>query len=79
MSNKEIFFGIDNPYKIPEIDAINFIILVAKSFIWNEKRLGRPCTLHDFLEYLREQILLETASKLFKKKTFLSLLCDNFL
>ena len=77
MSQTEIFFGIDNPIDTIEIDAMNYIFLVAKTFIWKDKRLGKPCTMHDFLEYLHEQILIETSSKTFKIRPFLIYLSER--
>ena len=79
VSNREIFFGIENSYNSPEIDAINYIILVAKAYTWNEKRLGRPCNMHDYIKYLHEQILVETSTTIYKKKSFLSLLCEQLM
>ena len=26
-------------------DAVNFLILTAKAFIWREKRWGKPCAM----------------------------------
>ena len=46
VSDYEIYFGIENLFNDNTIDSINYIILVAKVFIWREKRWGRPfpCT-----------------------------------
>ena len=52
------------------LNSINYILLIARTFIWTEKRLGKPCAMHDFLIYWREQLLIETSSKLFKIKQF---------
>ena len=79
VTDKEIFFGIPNPLDTPDIDMINYIFLIAKTFIWSDKRLGRPCHVHDFILYLREQILIETSSKLFKVKPFLTQLAEQLL
>ena len=76
ISDKEKFFGIENVQNEPTIDAINYILLTAKVFIWREKRWGKPCTLHDYLPYLREQILLDAATQTLKKKPFLMDLLD---
>ena len=54
------------------IDSINFIFLAARTFVWREKRLGKPCFLCDFLPYLRELVQLEKATQIFKIKPFLS-------
>ena len=70
ISESEIFFGLLNPLDDTVLNSINYILLIAKTFIWKEKRLGKPCTMHDFLIYLREQLLIETSSKLFKTKQF---------
>ena len=66
----ELFFGIKNELNDLMIDYINFILLTAKVFIWKEKRWGRPCTMHDFLPFLREQLLIENSTCMFKKKPF---------
>ena len=76
ISDKEKFFGIENAQNESTIDAINYILLTAKVFIWREKRWGKPCTLHDYLPYLREQILLDAATQTLKKKPFLMDLLD---
>ena len=76
-SEQDIFFGIPNPFDIPEIDIISYVFLVAKTFIWSDKRLGRPCTMHDFIPYLREQVLIETSTKLFKVKPFIVQLSER--
>ena len=70
ISETEAFFGIINDSNDPIIDSINYIFLLAKTFIWKEKRLGKPCTLHEFSIYLHEQLLIEMSSKLFKQKPF---------
>lgn len=71
-SDSEIFFGISNPLDDAILNSINFINICAKAFIWKEKRWGTPCLMHDFLPYLREQLLIESSSKLFKHKNFVA-------
>ena len=71
-SDSEIFFGISNPLDDAILNSINFINICAKAFIWKEKRWGKPCLMHDFLPYLREQLLIESSSKLFKHKNFVA-------
>ena len=72
ISDAQKYFGIENPSDDKVIDSINFIILAAKTFVWREKRLGKPCYIYDFLPYLTELLLLDNATQLFKRKPFIS-------
>ena len=78
LSESELFFGVSNPLEDITLNSINFIILCAKAFIWNEKRWGKPCYLYDFLPYLREQLLIESSTKMFKTKIFVTDLLSKF-
>ena len=76
ISDREKYFGIDNPLGVTTIDSINFILLVARTFIWNEKRWGKPCHLSDFLPYLRDKLDIELSTKQYKIKPFLNELSE---
>ena len=78
LTDTEKYFGIPNPQNLEVLDAINYIFLACKVFIWKEKRLGKPCALFDFLPFLREQLLIEAATKTFRKKAFVQELIDSF-
>ena len=73
------FFGIANPLDIIDIDCMNFIFLVVRVFIWKEKRLGKPCAMHDFIPYLCEQLLVDASSNIYRIKPFIKLLSENLL
>ena len=77
INDKDIYFGIPNPLDISIIDAINYVILNAKVFIWKEKRIGKPCFLVDFLLFFREQVLVEMSTRISKVKPFLSYLLEQ--
>ncbi len=81
ISDLELFFGIKNHFEDITIDSINFILLTAKVYIWKEKRWGMPCTMCDYLPFLREQLLIENSTQLFKRKMFLAnfwIICDLY-
>jgi hypothetical protein len=71
VSDTEKYFGIQNPLNSNLINIFNYIFLNVRSFIWNDKRLGKPCSVIDFLLYLRGQVQLEMATKLHKTKDFI--------
>ena len=77
INDKEIYFGIFNPLDAITINAVNYVIINAKVFIWKEKRIGKPCHLTDFLPFLREQVLVEISTRISKVKPFLSYLLEQ--
>ena len=77
ISPTDIYFGLRNPLNLSTIDSINFIFLTAKTYIWSEKRWGKPCMLTEFLPYLKEKVLIEDSTKLFKSKPFVKELLEQ--
>ena len=72
ISNVQNYFGIDNEHSDIVLDSVNFILLVARTWVWTQKRFKLPCRFFDFLPYLKEQVLIENATKTFKRKDFLT-------
>ena len=70
ISVKERYFGIFNPLDDNVICSINYMLLVARTFIWIKKRFKKQCHLIDFITYLKEQLMLENATQVFKLRPF---------
>ena len=52
VSNKEIIFGISNPFKLKIIRQLNYIILVAKDYIYTQKKKEKDLILINFVNHL---------------------------
>ena len=68
----ECYFGVANHYSDVRLDSINFVLLVARTFIWSRKRYNNPCLFIEFLLYLKETLLIEGATRIFKRKKIVS-------
>ena len=77
ISDIERYFGIKNTLNVDAINSINYILLVARTFIWTMKRHKKTCFIIDFILYLKETLLIENATKTSKIKGFLKDLFDD--
>ena len=59
LSITDILFGIQNPNNLPLLDALNFCILFAKMFIYNQRKCDKELLFYSFQVELKNRLELE--------------------